>query len=139
MGNHDRPRLASRIGPEKAAIAAMLLLTLRGTPTLYYGDEIGMRQVAVAQGQARDPARWSTSRAAGNRPGHLRWAGGRQGHRRYDYGVGLRRRDRGATVLNRDKPRYFNLFRLDLGGPRRYIPTTLRQAVSFACSERPPG
>jgi alpha-glucosidase len=35
MGNHDRPRLASRIGPEKAAIAAMLLLTLRGTPTLY--------------------------------------------------------------------------------------------------------
>jgi alpha-glucosidase len=33
----------------------MLLLTLRGTPTLYYGDEIGMRQVVIAPGQVRDP------------------------------------------------------------------------------------
>ena len=33
----------------------MLLLTLRGTPTLYYGDEIGMRQVAIAPNQVRDP------------------------------------------------------------------------------------
>jgi glycosidase len=33
----------------------MLLLTLRGTPTLYYGDEIGMRQVAIAPEQVRDP------------------------------------------------------------------------------------
>jgi alpha-glucosidase len=33
----------------------MLLLTLRGTPTLYYGDEIGMRQVAIAPAQVRDP------------------------------------------------------------------------------------
>ena len=46
LGNHDRPRVASRVGPEQARVAAMLLLTLRGTPTLYYGDEIGMRQVA---------------------------------------------------------------------------------------------
>ena len=33
----------------------MLLLTLRGTPTLYYGDEIGMLQVAIARDQVRDP------------------------------------------------------------------------------------
>ena len=33
-------------GPEQARVAAMLLLTLRGTPTLYYGDELGMRDVA---------------------------------------------------------------------------------------------
>src|SRR5436305_3249342 len=33
----------------------MLLLTLRGTPTLYYGDEIGMHQVAIAPNQVRDP------------------------------------------------------------------------------------
>jgi alpha-glucosidase len=33
----------------------MLLLTLRGTPTLYYGDEIGMRQVVIAPEQVRDP------------------------------------------------------------------------------------
>jgi alpha-glucosidase len=55
LGNHDRPRIASRVGPEQARVAAMLLLTLRGTPTLYYGDEIGMHQVAIAPDQVRDP------------------------------------------------------------------------------------
>ena len=55
LGNHDRPRVASRVGPAQARVAAMLLLTLRGTPTLYYGDEIGMHQVAIAPDQVRDP------------------------------------------------------------------------------------
>jgi len=55
LGNHDRPRVASRIGRAQTGIAAMLLLTLRGTPTLYYGDEIGMLQVAIAPDQVRDP------------------------------------------------------------------------------------
>ncbi len=55
LGNHDRPRVASRVGQEQARVAAMLLLTLRGTPTLYYGDEIGMHQVAIAPEQVRDP------------------------------------------------------------------------------------
>jgi alpha-glucosidase len=55
LGNHDRPRVASRVGPEQARVAAMLLLTLRGTPTLYYGDEIGMHQVPIAPEQVRDP------------------------------------------------------------------------------------
>ena len=55
LGNHDRPRIASRIGKEQARIAAMLLLTLRGTPTHYYGDEIGMQQVPIAPEQVRDP------------------------------------------------------------------------------------
>ena len=55
LGNHDRPRVASRVGAEQARVAAMLLLTLRGTPTLYYGDEIGMHQVAIAPDQVRDP------------------------------------------------------------------------------------
>jgi alpha-glucosidase len=55
LGNHDRPRLATRIGPDQARVAAMLLMTLRGTPTLYYGDEIGMQQVAISPEQVRDP------------------------------------------------------------------------------------
>ncbi len=55
LGNHDRPRVASRVGQDQARVAAMLLLTLRGTPTLYYGDEIGMHQVAIAPEQVRDP------------------------------------------------------------------------------------
>jgi alpha-glucosidase len=55
LGNHDRARIASRIGDAQARVAAMLLLTLRGTPTLYYGDEIGMRQVAITPDRVRDP------------------------------------------------------------------------------------
>ena len=55
LGNHDRPRIASRVGREQARVAAILLLTLRGTPTLYYGDEIGMRQVPISPEHVRDP------------------------------------------------------------------------------------
>ncbi|HET9954033.1 MAG TPA: alpha-amylase family glycosyl hydrolase, partial [Polyangiaceae bacterium] len=55
LGNHDRPRIASRVGDAQARVAAMLLLTLRGTPTLYYGDELGMKNVAIAPEQVRDP------------------------------------------------------------------------------------
>jgi alpha-glucosidase len=55
LGNHDRPRIASRAGKRQAAVAAMLLLTLRGTPTIYYGDELGMRQVEIPRDRVRDP------------------------------------------------------------------------------------
>jgi alpha-glucosidase len=55
LGNHDSPRLASRVGQAQARVAAMLLLTLRGTPTLYYGDEIGMTNVPIAPDRVRDP------------------------------------------------------------------------------------
>ena len=55
LGNHDRPRIAGRVGPAQARIAAMLLLTLRGTPTIYYGDEIGMTQVPIPPDRVRDP------------------------------------------------------------------------------------
>jgi alpha-glucosidase len=56
LGNHDQSRLATRIGARQARAAAMLLLTLRGTPTMYYGDELGMVDVAIAPDQVRDPA-----------------------------------------------------------------------------------
>jgi alpha-glucosidase len=55
LGNHDQPRLASRIGEGQARVAAMLLLTLRGTPTMYYGDEIGMHNVEIAPEHVQDP------------------------------------------------------------------------------------
>lgn len=55
LGNHDRSRLATRLGPEQARVAAVLLLTLRGTPTLYYGDELGMRDVPIPPERVRDP------------------------------------------------------------------------------------
>jgi alpha-glucosidase len=55
FGNHDNPRITSRIGAQQAKVAAVLLLTLRGTPTLYYGDEIGMRDVPIPPAEVRDP------------------------------------------------------------------------------------
>ncbi|HEY3754289.1 MAG TPA: alpha-amylase family glycosyl hydrolase [Pseudonocardiaceae bacterium] len=55
LGNHDRSRVASRVGAAQARVAAMLLLTLRGTPVVYYGDEIGMADVPVPPDQAMDP------------------------------------------------------------------------------------
>lgn len=55
LGNHDRSRVASRLGPGQARIAAMLLLTLRGTPTIYYGDELGMDDVRVPSEMVQDP------------------------------------------------------------------------------------
>lgn len=83
LGNHDEPRIVSRVGPTQARIAMLLLLTLRGTPTLYYGDEIGMHDGDIppervydpleknrpGQGLGRDPERtpmqWDTSPNAG--------------------------------------------------------------------------
>jgi alpha-glucosidase len=56
LGNHDKARIATRVGAAQAPVAAMLLLTLRGTPTIYYGDEIGMQQVDIPPGRLRDPA-----------------------------------------------------------------------------------
>ncbi len=55
LGNHDKSRVATRIGPAQARVAAMLLLTLRGTPTMYYGDEIGMHDVPIPFEQVQDP------------------------------------------------------------------------------------
>jgi glycosidase len=55
LGNHDRPRVAAKLGEAQARVAAMLLLTLRGTPTVYYGDEIGIADVDIPPDQVRDP------------------------------------------------------------------------------------
>ena len=56
LGNHDQHRIASRVGPAQARVAQMLLLTLRGTPTCYYGDEIGMEDVPIPFEECMDPA-----------------------------------------------------------------------------------
>ncbi len=55
LGNHDQKRIASRIGSAQARIAMLLLLTLRGTPTLYYGDELGLENVAIPKERLQDP------------------------------------------------------------------------------------
>ncbi|MEA2071133.1 MAG: alpha-amylase family glycosyl hydrolase, partial [Asgard group archaeon] len=57
FSNHDSVRMISRYGnnPLKARLITMLLLTIRGTPFIYMGEEIGMRQVSVPRKQQKDP------------------------------------------------------------------------------------
>ena len=67
LSNHDQPRHASRFTPPgrvhagltvadgRAKVAAAMLLTLRGTPFLYYGEEIGLRDVEVPYDEIIDP------------------------------------------------------------------------------------
>jgi alpha-glucosidase len=86
LSSHDAPRHRSRFddpvhGAARARLAVLMLLTLRGTPFLYYGDEIGMRDVVIPTericdpvgkrfpGLGRDPERtpmqWSAARHGG--------------------------------------------------------------------------
>lgn len=81
LGNHDKPRIASRVGAQMARLAAMLLLTLRGTPTLYYGDEIGMTDVAIPPEEMQDPCEKSApGRGLGRDPERtpMQWSGAPQ-------------------------------------------------------------
>ena len=92
LSNHDQHRMATRIGAAQVRVATLLLLTLRGTPTCYYGDEIGMvdvpippeflqdpqavNQPEIAELVGRDPGRtpmqWDTSPNAGFAPAGVR-------------------------------------------------------------------
>jgi alpha-glucosidase len=93
--NHDVSRLATRWcggDPAKVRAALFILLTLRGTPVLYQGDEIGLTDGAIERDQVvdpvglrfwpayrgRDPERtpmpWSTGPGAGfTDPGAVPW------------------------------------------------------------------
>jgi len=54
LGNHDRVRLATRLGAAQARVAAVLLLTLSATPCLLYGDELGLTDQPVPRERQRD-------------------------------------------------------------------------------------
>ncbi|OWF38499.1 maltase A1-like [Mizuhopecten yessoensis] len=53
-GSHDFSRVATRLGENRARAMAMLLLTLPGTPVIYYGEEIGMTDVHYTFNESRD-------------------------------------------------------------------------------------
>jgi len=79
LSNHDVPRHRSRYGSEaRARAAAMLLGTLRGTPFLFAGEELGLEDAVVPDGRRVDPGGrdgcraplpWTTEEGHG-------WAGG---------------------------------------------------------------
>jgi alpha-glucosidase len=75
ISTHDFPRVAARVLGEQTRVAAMLLLTLGGTPTHYYGEEIGMQGVPIPPQEARDPQgqRIGRNRDPGRTP--MQWDG----------------------------------------------------------------
>ncbi|MBL8941695.1 MAG: DUF3459 domain-containing protein [Myxococcales bacterium] len=57
FSNHDRPRAIHRLGddPDKARLLAMLQLTVRGVPFIYYGEELGLSHVEIPPELGLDP------------------------------------------------------------------------------------
>jgi alpha-glucosidase len=69
LSNHDIPRHATRwddpvLGEARARAMAALLLTARGTPFLYYGEELGMRNAEIPLEARRDPLMWTLGERA---------------------------------------------------------------------------
>uniref|UniRef100_A0A146WVK3 Amino acid transporter heavy chain SLC3A1 n=1 Tax=Fundulus heteroclitus TaxID=8078 RepID=A0A146WVK3_FUNHE len=56
VGNHDRSRIGSSAGRIYVRAINLMLLTLPGTPTTYYGEEIGMENINITQSEVQDPA-----------------------------------------------------------------------------------
>ncbi len=95
LGNHDNPRIATRYTQNeddaRSKVAALMLLTLRGTPFIYNGDEIGMRDIHLKRSEIKDPVgklywplfkgrdgcrapfQWSAGRNAGFSSGNTTW------------------------------------------------------------------
>ncbi|MCH8567964.1 MAG: hypothetical protein LAT67_06860 [Balneolales bacterium] len=55
LSNHDQPRFATRAGAKQTRNGHLLLFTVKGTPTLYYGDELGMENVEIPPDRVQDP------------------------------------------------------------------------------------
>jgi len=80
FGNHDKSRIVTRLGFDKARLAAMILLTLRGMPFIYYGAEIGMEDVNISVNKYVDPWAKNTNLfKAGRDPERtpMQWSGER--------------------------------------------------------------
>jgi alpha-glucosidase len=55
IGGHDKHRVASKIGPAQARVLAMLLLTIKGTPFFFMGDELGVERGEIPDEAVQDP------------------------------------------------------------------------------------
>ncbi|KAM6956461.1 amino acid transporter heavy chain SLC3A1 [Aplochiton taeniatus] len=80
VGNHDRTRIASSSGRSYAAVINMLLLTLPGTPTTYYGEELGMENINITHSQIQDPAgKYNISASRDPQRSPMQWANASNG------------------------------------------------------------
>ncbi|MBP9690507.1 DUF3459 domain-containing protein [Candidatus Woesebacteria bacterium] len=64
LGSHDFPRIVSKLGEKQARTAAVLQLTLRGIPFIYYGEELGMKNREIPKDKIKDPIALNTSGTA---------------------------------------------------------------------------
>jgi alpha-glucosidase len=82
IGGHDKRRVASSIGKVQARVLAMLLLTIKGTPFFYMGDEIGAERSPVPPDRVQDPFEKLVPGYGLGRDGErtpMRWDGDRRG------------------------------------------------------------
>ena len=78
LSNHDFPRHISRYsydgdGDARARVAAVMMIALRGTPFIYYGEEIGMRDAEIPADRKHDPVGRDGCRSP------MQWSGARNG------------------------------------------------------------
>ncbi|XP_040467590.1 neutral and basic amino acid transport protein rBAT [Falco naumanni] len=75
VGSPNAARISSRIGKEYVNVMNMLLLTLPGTPVTYYGEEIGMENIASenATFPEKSPMQWDGRVNAGFTEGNSSW------------------------------------------------------------------
>ncbi|MBI4127458.1 MAG: alpha-glucosidase C-terminal domain-containing protein [Parcubacteria group bacterium] len=149
LGNHDRPRVATRLGQSAARLSAMLLLTLRGLPFIYYGDELGMEDVMVPPDEVKDPwefriGRFGTGRDPARTPMQWdgsRWAGFSQVKPWLPLEVEYQKRN--VAAESRDPHSFLTLYRtlihvrnsspaLTIGTYRSLLPRSERNVLAFA-------
>jgi alpha-amylase len=67
LTNHDMTRAMTQLGnsPEKAKLAAALMLSMPGVPFIYYGEEIGLTGTRPEDTNVRRPMQWDASATAG--------------------------------------------------------------------------
>ncbi|HEY0117737.1 MAG TPA: alpha-amylase family protein [Cellulomonas sp.] len=87
VGNHDVTRIASRVGPDGAVLGLVVLMTVGGVPSIYYGDEWGMTGVKEDRLGGDDAVRPAFPASAAELP-----ADGARIFRAHQDLIGLRRR-----------------------------------------------
>lgn len=92
VGNHDVSRIASLVGDSGAALAAVILMTTPGMPSVYYGDEQGFRAEKGTEEAADDPMRPPLPESPAELVPNGEWL-----HRLYQEIIGMRRRNPWVT------------------------------------------
>jgi cyclomaltodextrinase len=127
VGNHDVTRIASRLeDPRHLAHALVILMTLGGTPTIYYGDERGATGVKEDRAGGDDAVRpaWPLD------PAEL--SGGEDVLRLHQDLIGLRRRH---SWLHRATATIVSLANRQLVYDTSYGENTLRVALNLSDDE----